>query len=121
MFCVFVGLLLYSKVARYIGALGIGASACITLWAIIWGIIGPNPATSSVPIIFRAAIYVTVFFEIVTVYALLLSKPFSMEFSTLRKSAPEYVNLTRKLILGIMVMYLLWRIYADISNLLLGR
>ena len=117
---IFIGLLLYSKLARCIGVFGIGVSACMTVWAIIGGIISPTPAISAVPIILRAAIYVNVFFALAAVYALLFSKTFSNEFSTRREKAPNY-DLSRKLVLTIMAISLSWYIAGDINALIAGN
>jgi hypothetical protein len=93
----------------------------MSVWAIIAGIISPTTAISAVPIILRAAIYVNVFFALVAVCALLFSKTFSNEFSTLRERAPKYIELSRTLILAIMVISLSWYIAVDINALIAGN
>jgi hypothetical protein len=117
-FFILVGLLLYSKVARYFGAIWLGGLAFFTLLGIIHGIFASNAA---IPINLRATIYIMVTLEIAAFYSLSLSKTFSLEFSEFRELAPEYINSSRKLIMGIGALFLLWQAIADINNLVEGR
>ena len=114
--CIAVGLLLYSKLARYLGAIYFLFTTPAELLGLFYS--GSFSTESTRLISVAIIIIIQSILLLICSYILLFSATFSAEFSRLRLSASRHLNLARTILWGLIILYVVWKISVDVYRLL---